>query len=234
MASLKAASRFPDAETSAIGQMILSGYYSDRLKKEAVLVLGNIQRDDAAEVLWMAAISPSLSPSLQTQIRQTLETSYGEWLKKKGPPPQANDPVGRGLFVAGSTITSSVTLGSIGVWGGSDIGPPIGYIGGGGVGLASSWLYSSRHPTTSGQGALYLSNTLWGLAAGNMISNIAHTSENGTAALQTLGSLAGSSYGWYRLQDNIEVGDVLEFDLSGYLGLQLGGALPGLMPDQPS
>jgi hypothetical protein len=103
-------------------------------------------------------------------------------------------------------------------------------------------MYSRLNPVTEGQGFAYASGTSWGLLSGLLLGEIFlpgnegyswESVARGRAAFRAAGVLAGAKLGSLALDDDPQWRDVMEVNVGGYLGSQIGVGVASLFnPDQ--
>jgi hypothetical protein len=194
---------------------------------KSISVMGQLQQQELADVLWNTVSDPSFSKEIRTAAMSTLETQYIAYLQERGTPVEAQVTSGlANSLVAGATgIAGSVFLGSVGTWGQTDVGIGIGYTGGAIMGAAGGWLYSAKENPTEGQALLFSSSVAWGLTESIMLSQSLDLNDNWSAFANTLGTLGGAGYGYWARNNEVSSADVIEMNFMGYWGAQMAVGL---------
>ncbi|HJN76495.1 MAG TPA: hypothetical protein QGF58_21380 [Myxococcota bacterium] len=203
----------------------------------------------AGALLYDLAVDDSLPRSLRNQALKGLQQHYPEVLAERGEPTDDRSTfVGVAGVTTGSGLTGGILLSSVGVWGQRDAAIAIGAVGGSGIGLGGGTLYGLTQPVSSGQGLRYASNVGWGLVSSELLTQVVldpyplerdraanRRRQNQSALLRTLGTGAGAGLGLARITSyDAEPRDVLESDLAGFVGMQLGFGATGLVLDRGS
>lgn len=258
IAALGALLAAPGPEAARLADRALRAHaYEDEVRREAARVLGALQIPEAGLALWSAAGDRALEDRFVRLATEELERSYPALLAERGEPEVVTNGFAVVLGSAGSGMTGAVLLSSVGVWGRNEAAAVIGGIGGGIIGVGTGALYGATRPVSLGQGLAFSSGSGWGFAGSLYASNAAlgprpgrypyeyyevgerdeeeerRRWNNGAAGLRLAGALGGATAGWFWQRRDPTPQDVLEVDLSGYLGLQLGLAAFDLADERP-
>lgn len=211
---------------------------SDPIRGAAVQALITHARPDAGEALWLLADDRSVPSELRRAATEGLAAAYPEILAERGSPESATSAAGAVVGVLGHGLAGGIVLSSVGTWGRNDAATAIGAVGGSAIAVGTGVVYSLSQPITTGQGLRYTSNVGWGLT-GALLTNTAvlgppydprrssaeeRTRTNLAALIRSSATAGGAYTGWRRFAHDPQTADVLESDLAGYLGLQLGVA----------
>ena len=190
--------------------------------KKAIAVAANLQNNGLALLLRDYVEAPENPRELRIFALANLKEHYPEVVRPETERlDEANDATADLLVAAASTITGSVMLGSVGVWGVSDEGVAIGTIGGAALGGAGGYLYSRNEKPSTGAATLALSGVGWGLTQGVLLSEVMDAEENTAALLRTAGVLGGIGYGYWSRDRSTQTVDVLESNFMGYWAAQM-------------
>ncbi len=223
--------------------------YAQAVREAAVTVLGAVRTQAGADALWSASSDRALPDEIRRLARAELERSYPALLVERGQPEDVGSTLGVLIGSAGNGLTGAVMLSAIGTWGQNDGAAVIGGIGGGIIGVGTGALYGATRKTTLGQGLAYTTGSTWGFI-GSLYASKALFNGNGeewelyyyseeyeaaglyevanqrrqsrSAGARLVGTLGGAAAGFAWMGRDPSPSDVLEVDLSAYLGLQLG------------
>lgn len=241
----------PDAVRIATAAM-RSDAYESAVRLAAVEVLGELRTAEAGEALWAASSDRALPDLLRRAAREELERSYPALLAARGRPADAGSVLGVIVGSAGNGLAGAVMLSAVGTWGQNEGAAVIGGIGGGIIGVGTGALYGATKSTTLGQGAAYTSGAGWGFTGSLLASNAilgprtgripweyweeeggeeeaTRKWRNAAAGLRLAGTLGGATAGWFWMRSDPSPEDVLEVDLAGYLGTEMGVGAADLM-----
>jgi hypothetical protein len=247
---VRAASRSDESEIRALAVSVASNWKSaeavdllvqcaqrerdEEIMEAAFQALEDLSMPESGEALYIMAGSETLANDRRARASQALESAYPELLADRGAPSHGSDRLGMTAAVAANGLVGGMALGSVGVWGQSDAGIGIGAMGGGAIGVGTGVLYARGQPLSRGQGLRYASNVGWGTTGAIILNEIADTDDNSAALVLTAGTVTGAVTGFRAMQQSLDEKDVMETNLTGYLGLQLArGTVLSIMEDQP-
>jgi hypothetical protein len=236
-----ASASYPGADTLAMGILGLNTESGPEAKAAAALLVAQ-KSPEAGEALYNLAESATVSGSARKFALEALVAGYPELVVEKGEPAAVSSNIGMGLMAGANALLGGVSLSTLGHFGQSDAAITIGALGGAGIGAGGSVMYSRLNPVTEGQGFAYASGTSWGLLSGLLLGEIFLPGNEGSnwesvargrAAFRAAGVLAGAKLGSLALDDDPQWRDVMEVNVGGYLGSQIGIGVASLFnPDQ--
>ena len=127
---------------------------------------GQLQKEEIAALLMDFTKDMSVPYTLRLAAFTTLETSYADFLDKNGrySLERESNMIANQLYALSVGTTTSVLLGSVGVWGQSEVSEGIGYAGGMIMGVTGGYLYADQlYRPTVGQATTMASSVTWGL-----------------------------------------------------------------------
>jgi len=250
--ALRALATLPGADAVRVATAAMrDDRYAAEVREEAIAVLGQLGTSAAADALWAATSDRGLPAEIRKRASEEIERSYASMLAQRGAPGQLASPFGVALAASGNGLAGAVMLSAVGTWGQSEGAAIIGGIGGGIIGLGTGVLYGVNRPLSAGQGLAYASTNGWGLAGSIIASNAVlgprtgrlpyewyggfdqeeaatRRWRNGAAGLRLAGTAIGVGAGYAWMRSDPSPGDVLEVDLAGELGLEMGYAVADL------
>ena len=132
-------------------------------------------------------------------------------------------------------------MSTIGAFGQSEAAIGVGAVGGTIIGAGGAVGYAGTTPVTRGEGLAYLSTSTWGLVAGHMLSDVLLPQQSESddefrlgMVVRTLGGLGGAYAGWKVMEHSPDLSDVLEMNLSTYLGVHSFIGLVDLLNQEPA
>ena len=252
-----AATFYPGEATTSLGRLGVLTEEGEAFEAAAALLVAQ-STPEAAEVLWEVAGSKTVSAEARKGALGALERGYPELLAERGQPETVSGKVGEYAMMVANGAAGGVSLASIGMYGQDDAAIGIGAVGGTAIGAAGSLLYTRIQPVSDGQGVAYASSTGWGLLGGHYLGEIlfpnaevhGHVAwdddeqhdilreeqealQRWRGAVRTLGVLGGAGLGARLLDKNVALEDVMEINVGGYLGSQLGLGLVDLLNQRP-
>ena len=229
--------------TVRLGRNLNFGLYAEKpaeLDQELILktiaVAGQLQQDEIAMLLVDFTKDLSVPFTLRQAAFVTVESNYAEFLDTNGryELEKESNTLANQLYALSVGTTTSVLLGSVGVWGQSDISETLGYGGGMAMGVTGGYLYADQlYRPTMGQSALMASSVTWGIIEANVLSDSLDLNEEQAALSRTLGVLGGAGYGYWQRDREIAFSDVIELDFMGYWGAQMGVGLYDILGTSP-
>lgn len=235
-----ASASYPGADTLAMGILGLNTESGPVAKAAAALLVAQ-KSTEAGEALYNLAESATVSGSARKFAMEALVAGYPELVAEKGEPAAVSSNIGMGLMAGANALLGGVSLSTLGHFGQSDAGMAVGALGGVGIGAGGSVMYSRLNPVTEGQGFAYASGTSWGFLSGLLLGEIFlpgkedsnwESVDRGRAAFRAAGVLAGAKLGSLALDDDPQWRDVMEVNVGGYLGSQIGIGVASLFnPD---
>lgn len=217
--------------TLKLGRTTNLGLYSEKaaeldadLVLKTINVAGQLQQDDIALLLVDFTKDMSVPYELRLAAFSTLESSYADFLDRNGryALEKESHMLANQIYALSIGATTSALLGSVGIWGQSEVSEGIGYGGGLAMGVTGGYLYADQlYRPTLGQATLMGSSVAWGLVDGLVLAESLDLNEEQTALAQTVGVLTGAGYGYWRRDDEIDAKNVLELDFMGYWGAQM-------------
>jgi hypothetical protein len=232
----------PDVDAvEIVRNVLLDGTIDDDTRTVAIHALGKMGRPAAGLALYDAIVTSGVTGPLKRSAEATLTEAYPALLAEKGKPVGRADGMAWASLLGSSAGSGAVLMSSVGVWGQSDAAISIGAVGGAAIGGAAGAMWLAQSPQSSGQGLRYASDVAWGLTGGVMVQAAVYdgfdgyneADRNGAAAWRALGAAGGTSLGVVNaLRHDPSPGDVLEQNLAGYVGLQLGMGIVDLADGQ--
>ena len=215
------------------------------VRREALEVLGATPDPDAGRAVHALATDLSTPRAKRDRAFELLAEHHPAILEELGEPLEERSEAGGAMFVtAGSALTGGILLSSVGVWGRNDAAVAIGAVGGQAIGGTGGGLYAATRPVSNGQGLRYASDVSWGLVGSELLTQVVldpyplrdlgtrERRQNQAAMLRTLGTGAGAGVGFARMKNrDPDPRDVMESNLAGVVGMQLGFALQDLAMD---
>lgn len=252
IAALRALATLPgDDAVQVAATAMRDDRYAEEVRDEAIAVLGQLGTPAAADALWAATTDRDLPASIRKRAHEEIERSYASLLASRGEPGQLASPLGVTLAAGGNGLAGAIMLSAVGTWGQSEGAAIIGGVGGGIIGLGTGVLYGVNRPLSTGQGLSYASANGLGLTGSIIASNAVlgprtgrlpyewyggfdeeevatRRWRNGAAGLRLAGTAIGVGAGYAWMRTDPAPGDVLEVDLAGELGLEMGYAVADL------
>jgi len=249
-----AAAAFPGEDTTSLGRLGLMTESGVAVESAAALLVAQ-HSPEAGAILYDLAQSAEISPPARAAAKKALSEGYPELIAEKGEPAAVSGKAGSFLMASANAVLGGVALGSLGEFGQDDAAIVIGSVGGAGIGAGGSFLYTRLNPVSDGQGLAYASATSWGLAAGHMLGDIyfpevgrfdsshgdwtrakeelSEKHDRWQAVLRTAGVLVGAGLGTNAFSGEPDSQDVMEVNLGGYLGAQIGIGLVDVFNQMP-
>lgn len=221
--------------TIRLGKMTNFGFYVEKPSEldpnvvlKTITVAGQIGTDEVALLLVNFTKDMSVPFDLRQAAFLTLETNCSEYLDKIGryELEKESNRFANQIYAAAIGTTTSVLLGSVGVWGQSEVSEGLGYAGGMAMGATGGYLYADQlYRPTLGQSSLMASSVTWGIIEGAVLADALDTNDEQGALLRTAGVLGGAGYGYWQRNQDVATKDILELDFMGYWGAQMGVGL---------
>lgn len=206
------------------------------LASQALQTMAKLQQPIMAQSAWNYAQDIRVPYQLRQEAVNMLEQHYPAIIAEKGKPilEKADDMFANRLYAASMATSTSVLLGSVGVWGQNSASETIGYMGGALLGATGGWLLAKEQHPTLGQASLMASSVAWGLGEGQMISRSFDMTNGNAALFRTLGVMGGVGYAYRARERDTKVSDVLETDFLGYMGGQIAVGVRDIIGDTSS
>ena len=192
---------------------------------KAIIVAGELNQPEIANLLVDFTKDMNVPYKLRETAFLTLESNYAAFLDEKGryELEKESDMLANQLYAASVGATTSVLLGSVGVWGQSEVSEGLGYGGGAIMGITGGYLYADQlYRPSVGQATLMASSVSWGIIDGSVLASSLDLNPELSALSRTVGVVAGAGYGYWQRDKEIDPRDVLELDFLGYWGAQMG------------
>lgn len=238
-AALRAAVAFDHPDAVALGEVVARDELAPTSVRLAAMdLLRDVQREDAGRVLFAIADERASNAAIRRHAREAFEQGYPQLAAAMQAPRVPVEPIGAAAGIVANGVAGGVLLSSVGTWGKLDEAEAIGAVGGGLIGLGTGWLYTTAQPVSDGQGLTYASGVGWGLSSG-LLAQWAivprdhpdigdRTRRNVGAGLRVLGTAGGATVGALAMRSDPDPVDVLEVDLAGYTGSQIGWGISRL------
>ena len=202
--------------------------FNEDLILKAITIAGQVNQTEAAELLLAFTKDLEVPYNLREVAFSTLESNYPEFLEQNGrfEVEKESDMRANLLYAGAIGTTTSVLLGSVGVWGQSDTSEGLGYGGGAIMGSTAGYLYADQLSRPSlGQSTLMASSVTWGIVDSAVLADSFDLNPEQSAFVRTIGVTAGAGYGYWQRDREVDYRDVLELDFMGYWGAQMGVGL---------
>jgi hypothetical protein len=226
-AVIKVAHKWGDAAVPLLAERVVRDAYFPANQSAALAGLAAVGSDVAGMALYAIATDKKMNSKTIEVARATLETHFAEFLKTKGGAPKAvGDLGGRVLGVGASAITGGILLNAVGTWGKTEAGRTVGALGGAAIGAGTAEFYLRDNPVSEGQGLRYSSNVVWGMVGAGLTNDALDVRNDNMRALTRVVGVSGGAYsGFQAMAGNPSVGNVMETNATGVMGMMLAGTI---------